>query len=143
MSETKPFPIATPVQFSPALLESLDGSTESSLSRAQHRTQAIARQVGTKLDSLLKSKAEALDKTIEQNLIRCDDGSKFQGSPEIGAKLDSIYKTLQQSAEAKIAKPDALVDAEKSVTNCLLKNQGRPLNCWDEVQAFKKIAGNP
>lgn len=144
MSESKAFPTLTPVQFSPNLLDSLDKSTDSTVTRQQRQSQAISAQVGKQLDELLSEKAEKLDKTIESKLLAPEsDKQKLQGSPELNAKLDSIYNTLKQSAEAKVAKSPSVLAAEKAVSQCLLKNKGTPLNCWDEVQSFKKLAGNP
>lgn len=146
LQETKPFPTLTPVQFSPNLLDSLDKSTESTITRQERQSQAIAKQVGQNLDNLLKEKSEKLDSKINSKLLAPPsnvDSEKYKGSPELNSKLDSIYKNLQQSAEAKIAKSSDVLSAEKQVTHCLLKNKGTPLNCWDEVQKFKKLAGNP
>lgn len=94
----------------------------------------------------MSEKADKLDKTIESKLLTSEsekDKQKLQGSTELNAKLDSIYNTLKQSAEAKVAKSSSVLAAEKAVSQCLLKNKGTPLNCWDEVQSFKKLAGNP
>lgn len=145
MSESKPFPTLTPIQFSPNLIDSLDKSTDSTITREQRKSQAISKQVGKELDNLLNEKSNELNDKINSNLLNNDnsDTSKFIGSPELNKKLDSIYNILKQSAEAKIAKSDLVLKAENDVTQCLLKNKGTPLNCWDEVQNFKKIAGNP
>lgn len=146
MSESKAFPSLTPIQFSPNLIDSLDKSTDSTVTRQQRQAQAISAQVGKQLDELLSEKADKLDKAIDAKLLAPEsdkDKQKLAGSPELNAKLDSIYNTLKQSAEAKIAKPPSVLAAEKIVTECLLKNKGTPLNCWDEVQNFKKLAGNP
>jgi hypothetical protein len=141
MSST--FPTATPVQFSPALLDSLDKSTESALTRAQQKSQIISKQVSKQLDSLLTSEKKDLNEKINSQLLSNDPKTNFAGSPEIVEKLDSIYSALQQSAENKIAKSESLINAEKIVTQCLLNNKGKPLKCWEQVQAFKRIAGNP
>lgn len=146
MSESKAFPTLTPVQFSPSLLDSLDKSTDSTVTRQQRHAQAISAEVGKQLDELLSEKADKLDKAIESKLLAPEsekDKQKLQGSTELNAKLDSIYDTLKQSAEAKVAKSSSVLAAEKTVSQCLLNNKGTPLNCWDEVQNFKKLAGNP
>lgn len=135
------FPTATPVQFTPALLESLDNSKESALSRAQRKEQLITAQVNKHLDSIISEKSNALNAKIESQLIKSDDNA-FAGSPEITTKLDKIYTALQTSAENKIIKPKALINAEKIVTQCLLTNSDKPLKCWEQVEAFKRIAGN-
>ena len=135
------FPSATPVQFTPALLETLDNSTESALSRAQIKKQLISTQVNKQLDSIICDKKESLNAKIESQLIKSDDNA-FVGSPEITTKLDKIYSALQTSAENKITKSKSLINAEKIVTQCLLSNSDKPLKCWEQVEAFKRIAGN-
>ncbi|KAG0677429.1 hypothetical protein C6P40_004628 [Pichia californica] len=145
MSESKPFPTLTPVQFSPNLIDSLDKSTDSTITREQRQSQVISNQVSKELDSLLNEKSLQLDSKINSNLLKSNSNndSIIQGSPELNKKLDSIYNILKSSAEAKIVKSDIVLKAENNVIQCLLKNKGTPLNCWDEVQNFKKIAGNP
>lgn len=144
MSQTKSFPTYTPVEFSASLLDSFDKSTESTLTRQERQSQALEKQVSLKLNSLISEKANNLDEKINSHLLSNDsDSTKFLGSPELNTKLDKIYSTLKESAEAKIEKSPEIIAAEKDVTNCLLSNKGRPLNCWEQVQNFKKIAGNP
>ena len=146
MSASTTFPSSTPVVFTPALLATLDASPDTTLSRNQHREQALQRQVSAKLDTLLAEKKSNVEATIESSLLKKEEKNSSKvigGTPQINEKLDKVYHTLKNSAEAKVIKSDALKAAEEEVTQCLLVNRAKPLNCWDVVHKFKQVAGNP
>lgn len=139
MSEASPFPAATPVQFSPQLLEKLDASTESTLSREQRKAAFAARQEAAKLDNTIAAKKDALTNKINNSSV--PDSNPSINSNQLSNKLDEIANHLRNSAEAKLQKSPALLKAEDDVTKCFIANKGKPLKCWDEVQIFKKLAG--
>lgn len=141
MSEAKPFPAATPVQFSTDLLDSLDRTTESSFSRTQRKLHLESTTKSAELDAQLQAKRAQLANSIKSASTPENDNSA--GSPELMNKLDTVAEKLKNSAQAKLSKSQELKDAEANVTKCLLNNKGKPLNCWDQVQLFKKLAGVP
>lgn len=139
MSEAFPFPAATPVQFSSQLLEKLDASTESTLSREQRKASHAAREKGAQLENTIAAKKDALTEKLNNSSV--PDANPSISSTQLSNKLDEIADHLRNSAEAKLQKSPALLKAENDVTQCFLANKGKPLKCWDEVQIFKKLAG--
>lgn len=47
---------------------------------------------------------------------------------------------LKENAElSKTKLGDNVVNAREAVALCLKENQGKSLNCWDEVESFRKL----
>lgn len=141
MSDSSNFPTATPIVFTPALLSSLDSSTNSSITRSQSKEQYLQREISNKLNNLINNEKSIISNSIEIN--QSSENDNMLGSPELNSKLDKIHKILKSSDEAKISKSNELLEIEDNLNNCLLQNKGKPLNCWDLVQKFKSLAGNP
>lgn len=141
MSSAQAFPTHTQVNLSPELLQSLDNSKDSAVSREY-------RSIQSKNSNNLNSLTEKANKNLlnlNNKILNSNPHypENMNGAPELNQKLDSIFNNLKNSDQAKIAKSPELIAAENNVKSCLLKNKGKPLNCWDIVLDFKKIAGNP
>lgn len=61
---------------------------------------------------------------------------------QLDEKLSNAMQNLQKINAKKPEKTILLQNAENTVTECLMKNKGKPLNCWEEVQNFKQVAGD-
>ncbi|GMM30938.1 Mic19 protein [Martiniozyma asiatica (nom. inval.)] len=142
MSEPKVFTPQTPTEYSAGFLAALDGSKESSGSRAQKGEQYIQSLVSSRLSKLSGEKTQELDDKIKSLILTSDSSSKFAGSKELNEKLDSTEALLAKIRTSIPTKSDSIKSAEENVTKCLLNNKGYPLNCWDEVTAFKKLVAD-
>lgn len=60
--------------------------------------------------------------------------------PITGDKISKLTSLLEENI--KLAKVDVSAEvkaAREAVIACLKDNKGRSLNCWDEVEFFKKL----
>lgn len=64
------------------------------------------------------------------------DDSDSTHASEIKQKLDEIKKKLE-SRPKRGQLDDETLQARNKVVECLKSNEGKPLNCWEEVETFK------
>lgn len=77
--------------------------------------------------------------TTEESL----ETSSYEGTSVSGAndKIADLTKRLKDNiSKAKVQTSDEFNSAREQVIKCLRDNEGRSLNCWDEVQQFRKLA---
>ncbi|ODV87895.1 hypothetical protein CANARDRAFT_26080 [[Candida] arabinofermentans NRRL YB-2248] len=139
MTTPKTFYPQTPVEFSASLISNLDSSLESDYTRQQFSEQYLEKELNKKLKKLEEVKVGALDSKLKSLLLpdTTDDGKSVSS---INAKLNSVTESLKKLNASSPVKSQALLDAEKKVTSCLKSSKGKVLNCWEEVEAFKKLA---
>ncbi|RLV85706.1 MICOS complex subunit MIC19 [Meyerozyma sp. JA9] len=138
-SETKVFTPSTPVDFSASFLSQLEGSTQSDYSRAQHTEKYIQDRVAAELAKLERETLKKFKDTTDKSL----ETSSYEGPSVSGAndKIADLTKRLQDNiSKAKVQTSDEFNSAREQVIKCLRDNEGRSLNCWDEVQQFRKLA---
>lgn len=82
-----------------------------------------------------------LQSTAQDALIKDDQpGLSVLSANE---KLEKLTKILQENAEkAKVIVPENVAKAKKDVIECLKNNESKSLNCWEEVENFKKLVRN-
>lgn len=62
---------------------------------------------------------------------------------ESNAKIAKLTKLLQDNAKLEqVNITPELKDSRDRVIACLKDNQGKSLNCWDEVETFKTLVRN-
>ncbi|KAH3661669.1 hypothetical protein OGAPHI_006519 [Ogataea philodendri] len=128
----------TPVEFSSSLISSLDSSVETNFSRQQVSAQVVEKEVNKKLKSLENNKLAKLDAKLSSLLLPAkDDGASVAS---VNEQLTKAADGLKKLNDAKPVKSASLVQAETAVANCIKANKDKPLNCWDEVEKFKKLA---
>ncbi|KAI9841241.1 MAG: hypothetical protein M1837_000906 [Sclerophora amabilis] len=150
------FTSETPVQFSQGLLDSLQGSPETDSTREKTRELHIQSRVGEELQRLQAHESQLL-KDLEHQIsseIPDEDIAKGQGQDgkEAGNRLrdlgrESVQRditALRKKLEGR-KKLEALdKDVEKAkdeVVHCLRLNDRRPLDCWKEVDTFRREVG--
>ncbi|KAK6457504.1 uncharacterized protein RJT20DRAFT_125242 [Scheffersomyces xylosifermentans] len=137
--QTKVFTPATPVDFSASFLSQLENSPESDYSRAQYTEKYIQERVSAELTKLEKETIKNFQNTTNSALLP-SDSSTDTSVPSLNEKIESLTKLLQENAKlAKIEIGDDVKSARELVIKCLKENPGKSLNCWDEVEAFKKV----
>ncbi|EAZ63333.1 hypothetical protein PICST_51523 [Scheffersomyces stipitis CBS 6054] len=137
--ETKVFTPATPVDFSASFLAQLENSPESDYSRAQYTEKYIQEKVAAELTKLEKEAITNFQNTTNGALLKSD--AKPQLSVDsLNTKIDALTRRLQDNAKlGKIELGEDLKAAREEVIKCLKDNHGKSLNCWDEVESFKKL----
>lgn len=62
---------------------------------------------------------------------------------ESNAKIAKLTKLLQDNAKLEqVNITPELKDSRDRVIACLKDNQGKSLNCWDEVETFRTLVRN-
>ena len=57
-------------------------------------------------------------------------------------EIDDLKKKLQQRRiKEEVVGDKKVTEAKESVVKCLRENDRRPLDCWKEVEAFKREVG--
>lgn len=112
--------------------------TQSDYSRAQHTEKYIQERVLAELATLEADAGTRFRNAVDASLLGSDD-SKLSVSESDG-KITSLTKVLKENiALAKVEVPPAAKEAREAVIACLKENSGKPLNCWEEVNQFKKL----
>ncbi|SGZ46675.1 CIC11C00000003036 [Sungouiella intermedia] len=137
-SETKVFTPKAPVDFSASFLSHLENSQESDYTRSQYTEKYIQERVASELKNLEAETVEKFQATTGSSLLKeGDDKLSVKSSNE---KISNLTKILQESAKlVQVELSSDIKDARQSVIACLKDNQGKPLNCWDEVDHFKSL----
>ncbi|KAI9809259.1 MAG: hypothetical protein M1825_002550 [Sarcosagium campestre] len=148
------FTSEAPIGFSQSLIESLRDTPESDSTRQKSQELTIQKRVQEELKRLQAQDSQRL-KDIEEKIASeaSDTRTAVQGqghdAEAAGNKFrelsrDSIQeeiKNLRQRLEGrkKLESLDKEVEkARDAVTHCLRLNDRRPLDCWKEVDDFKR-----
>lgn len=136
-SETKVFTPKAPVDFSASFLSHLENSQESDYSRSQYTEKYIQERVASELKKLEAETIQKFQETTSNALLKEDDNKvSVLSSNEKITRLTQLLKDNVKLVQIEIS--DDIKNARNSVIACLKDNQGKPLNCWDEVEQFKK-----
>jgi len=126
----------THAQFGYNLVHTLQQNPESNTTRQkatelelQLKVSEELRKLSDKEGETLK-KAEALLEDEESNSYRLDRSTVSHSISRLSDKLYTQSKTSSGEESLKIA--------ESTVIHCLRLNDRRPLDCWKEVQEFKR-----
>ncbi|EEQ37969.1 hypothetical protein CLUG_02092 [Clavispora lusitaniae ATCC 42720] len=139
--ETKVYTPKAPVDFSASFLSRLENSQESDYTRSQYTEKYIQERVA---DELKKLELE----TIKKFQAATSDALSKEGEASLSVasaneRISKLSEVLKESAKlTHVDLSDDVKNARKSVIACLKDNKGRPLNCWDEVEQFKKLVHN-
>ncbi|RLV91235.1 MICOS complex subunit MIC19 [Spathaspora sp. JA1] len=138
--ETKVFTPATPIDFSASFLSQLENTPESEFSRAQHTEKYIQERVAAELAKLEQQTIAQFQTTTNNALLTEQDKITSPSVSELNDKITKLTETLQENAKlAKIEVPSSITTSRQEVINCLKENQGKSLNCWEEVEIFKNL----
>ncbi|KAK4155162.1 hypothetical protein C8A00DRAFT_42215 [Chaetomidium leptoderma] len=139
---------------SQSLVESLETSNETDVSRLQALELHIQERVAAELRRLRAQEAETL-REAQQKLSaephadqQGDDEPQRQlgggggggGGPsrqEVSKAIEDLRAKLEERKDVR-QPPDSLESARNEVVRCLREHDRRPLDCWREVEAFKE-----
>ncbi|KAL2417592.1 hypothetical protein ABEF95_011985 [Exophiala dermatitidis] len=134
----------TPIQFSQELLDSLQASSETNSTRAKALELHIAQRVSEELE---KDSSKSSDSLLQipsiapRDLLSSESGEEKQRRAQSSQKVQQEIEKLKQTlGERKVLKelPKEVESARQDVVNCLRINDRRPLDCWKEVEIFKR-----
>ncbi|KAJ9111356.1 hypothetical protein QFC19_001124 [Naganishia cerealis] len=143
---------STSVQFAPSLISQLSSSAASSsdepIARTHHDSAIMAR-LQAETERLRHEEAEIMAKISsaleKENLNKEKPGMSSEllsrDMEEVKEKLEKLGKKRKEVFEEEGEKAEVRKQRD-AVVQCYLKNQDRPLDCWKEVEHFKKSVGN-
>ncbi|KAJ4298505.1 hypothetical protein N0V88_003535 [Collariella sp. IMI 366227] len=137
----------SPTGVSRNLVESLETSNETDVSRLQSLELKIQERVAAELKRLRTQEAEAL-REAQQKLSaepsadqpQVDEPHRQPSGPsrqEVSKAIDDLHAKLEERRQVRQL-PSSLETARSEVVRCLRENDRRPLDCWREVEAFKE-----
>lgn len=142
--EVKVFQPQTQIDFSEALLAQLESSKESNFSRKQLAERYVEQRVSDRLSELEEDTLKKFENKLESSLLKNaasegDDSSL--SSNALNEKIEKLNKKLQIFQERDDAQSVKFSkDKTRSALHkCLLENKGKPLNCYQEMEQFKKL----
>lgn len=142
--EVKVFQPQTQIEFSEALLAQLESSKESNFSRKQLADRYVEQRVSERLSELeektLKKFESKLESSLQKNEPTEGDDSSLS-SNALNEKIEKLNKKLQiyQDKDTERSEKYAKNDTRTALHKCLLENKGKPLNCYQEIEQFKKL----
>ncbi|KAM9893983.1 hypothetical protein OXX79_009002 [Metschnikowia pulcherrima] len=139
--ETKVFTPKAPVEYSASFLAHLESSQETDYTRAQYAESYIQERVASELQKLERDAIEKYQASASDALLK--DSTNAVSYDSSNKKVASLTKSLQESSKLlKVDLDDTILNARQSVIACLKDNKGKALNCWDEVEQFKRLVHN-
>ncbi|KAI1427241.1 hypothetical protein F5Y12DRAFT_738009 [Xylaria sp. FL1777] len=131
---------SSPVGVSQDVVDSLQSSRESDVSRAQNLELAIQARVSDELQKLSAQESAALKTTLAKasEITDKDAAAEAQGGREkVSAEVEALRARLDKRKQLRPV-PESVERARGDVVRCLLENDRRPLDCYQEVEAFKE-----
>ncbi|CEP62216.1 Mic19p LALA0_S05e00452g [Lachancea lanzarotensis] len=141
--ETKVFTPKTQVDFSSTLLAQLEQSTEGDYARQQVASKYLEQRVSDRLSQLEEETLKKFEDKLNTSLLSDNNQSNQEVSSQaLSDKISHLNKRLNKIKEnqaKKVANKD-LKESKENLVKCLRDNEGQPLNCFEEVRNFKKLA---
>ncbi|KAI1349914.1 hypothetical protein F5Y01DRAFT_287422 [Xylaria sp. FL0043] len=129
---------SSPVGVSQDVVDSLQSNRESDVSRAQNLELVIQARVSEELKKLSAQESAALKEALAKASEITDKDTAAQGADRetVSAEVEALRARLEKRKQVRPV-PESVEKARSEVVRCLLENDRRPLNCDEEVQAFK------
>ncbi|KGR04057.1 hypothetical protein MG5_00034 [Candida albicans P57072] len=138
--ETKVFTPDTPIDFSATFLSQLESSPESDFSRAQYTEKYIQDRVAAELAKLEKQTISSFKEATDNAILKDDPEDQKLSVAATNDKIAKLTNTLKENALlGKVVIPPNVEESRNAVISCLKENQGKSLNCWEEVETFKRL----
>lgn len=140
-SETRVFQPKTPVDFSETLLSQLESSNETNFTRKQLGERFVEQRVSHRLSELEDETLKKFENKLDDSLIKKDDENDQLTSQILNDKVGSLQQRLEAFKEKDDEKRSKFGNhpAKQQLVTCLLENKGKPLNCYNQIENFKKL----
>ncbi|KAK3336920.1 hypothetical protein B0T19DRAFT_471920 [Cercophora scortea] len=129
----------SPPGVSQDLVEALQSSPETDVSRLQSLELAVQARVAAELRRLQSEEAAALREAQEKLSTTTPDSSEAapRTRQTVSKEVEALRAKLEERRKVRQL-PDSVEAARGDVVRCLRENDRRPLDCWKEVEAFKE-----
>ncbi|KAI1812251.1 DUF1690-domain-containing protein [Poronia punctata] len=129
---------SSPVGVSQDVVDSFQNNRESDISRAQHLELAIQARVSEELKKLSSQESAALKAAAEKaSEVTETEAQTKTDRQTVSAEVEALRARLDKRKQLRPL-PETVEKARGDVVRCLLENDRRPLDCWQEVEAFKE-----
>ena len=146
----------TQIDFSQSLVSQLDSSKESDYVTKQNAEKFIEKKVSQRLSDLEVETLKKFENTLNNSLLTDDDKDVVGGvsSSSLNDQIESLNKKITLFDQLELQKLEKYggakgkcddkndkgnVSIKAKLTECLLANKGKPLNCYEEMEEFKKL----
>lgn len=140
-AQTKVYVPETPVNFESRLIAQIDNSTETDFARSQKVERYLQEKVSSKLSDLESDALKEFESKLGSSILPDDLSSEKDSlsTKAVNEKVEQLNNRLAKLKEShKSRSTEEVVAVKKTLVECLLKNKEKSLNCFDEVQQFKK-----
>ncbi|MCJ1465182.1 hypothetical protein MMC07_003798 [Pseudocyphellaria aurata] len=150
----------TPLRFSQDLLDALQASPETDSTRSKDLELHIQSRVAAELTRLSDSASTTLANLQERisapessdpshpgggfdNAAKAEgDRRRDLGRESVQREIDGLKQKLgSRKVREEVVRDESVQKARDEVVKCLRVNDRRPLDCWGEVEAFRKEIG--
>ncbi|CCK69306.1 Mic19p KNAG_0C01930 [Huiozyma naganishii CBS 8797] len=139
------FAIDSTLKLSDDIVSKLQHSTETDFSRREDAERFIEEKVAQKLTRLEKDALRKFEDTLDTSLILTEIENDPLSSKKLDAKILTLSDNLKKLDERDEQKLKQIGTKGQEVRNklaqCLADNKGKPLNCYEYIEQFKKIIG--
>ncbi|CCC08816.1 hypothetical protein SMACR_05457 [Sordaria macrospora] len=133
-----------PAGVSQDLVEQLQSSPETDVSRQQTLELQVQARVAEELKRLRAAEAAKLQDTLTSSSQSTEQQQQEQQQENDAVSRQKVNKEVE-ALRAKLEErrkvrelPESMETARSEVVRCLRENDRRPLDCWKEVEAFKE-----
>ncbi|KAF1963026.1 hypothetical protein CC80DRAFT_103023 [Byssothecium circinans] len=163
------FSSEAPVSFSHELVNSLQNNTQTDSTRSKQQELAFQERLTAELEKLREKEAQKLseltktlsgeaeqpaaepsisesltekisDATSTSSTLAEKQKARDMSNASVTKEIEALKKKLDARKKLEQADP-AVNKAKEDVVNCLRTNDRRPLDCWKEVETFKREVG--
>ncbi|KAI1362438.1 hypothetical protein F5Y08DRAFT_312135 [Xylaria arbuscula] len=118
------------------VVDALQSNRESDVSRAQKVELAVQARVSEELKKLSAQDSAALKETLAK--VSEITSKDVQGDRQtVSAEVEALRARLDKRKQLRPV-PESVEKARSDVVRCLMENDRRPLDCYQQVEAFKE-----
>ena len=108
--------------------------------RAQYTEKYIQDRVAAELAKLEKQTISSFKEATDNAILKDDPEDQKLSVAATNDKIAKLTNTLKENALlGKVVIPQNVEESRNAVISCLKENQGKSLNCWEEVETFKRL----
>lgn len=117
-------------------------NTQSDYSRSQYTEKYIQDRVAAELTKLEKETVKRFQDTANK-AISSDELRPEVSVPMANERISKLTQLLKDNVKlAQVDVGDEVKRSRELVAKCLADNEGRSLNCWTEVEEFRRLVHN-
>ncbi|SMN19240.1 similar to Saccharomyces cerevisiae YFR011C AIM13 Putative protein of unknown function [Maudiozyma saulgeensis] len=120
------------------------GGTETDFAKREDAERFIESKISERLLQLERETLKKFEDKLDKSLLLTDVDVGTLSSKSLDEKMDALnlkidlYKQLDSDKRKDFTEKDK-ENVEKKLTECLIKNKGKPLNCFEIMEQFKKL----